>query len=100
MQTYSLYFYVELKTIIPINLCVMKILLDIDDQREQSFMEMIKKLDYIKVLKQFKDDEKNQVIQDLAEAFNDVKQYEEGKKDLTSAQDLLDELWSNCYQPI
>lgn len=51
-----------------------------------------KSLDFISVLKEVKDKEKSMAIQDLAEAFNDVKFYENGKKQRKSAKDLLDEL--------
>jgi len=34
----------------------------------------------------------NQLLSDLTEAFNDVKLYEQGKKKLKSAKDLLNEL--------
>jgi hypothetical protein len=34
----------------------------------------------------------NQLFNDLTEAFNDVKLYEQGKKKLKSAKDLLNEL--------
>ena len=55
-------------------------------------MELLESLDYISVLKQVKDKESSKVIQDLSDAFNDVKLYEEGKKNLKPAKDLLDEL--------
>lgn len=70
----------------------MKVILDIKDNRVPFFMELLKSLDYISVLKEVKDKESSKVIQDLADAFNDVKLYEEGKKDLKSAKDLLNEL--------
>ena len=43
-------------------------------------MELLESLDYISVLKQVKDKESSKIIQDLADVFNDVKLYEEGKK--------------------
>lgn len=55
-------------------------------------MELLKSLDYVHILKEVKDTEKSNTIQDLSEAFNEVKLYEEGKKQLESAKDLLDEL--------
>lgn len=70
----------------------MKVILDIQDNRVPFFMELLKSLDYINVLKEVKDKEKSKAIQDLADAFNDVKLYEKGKKQLKSAKDLLDEL--------
>jgi hypothetical protein len=55
-------------------------------------MELLESLDYISVLKQVKDKESSRIVQDLADAFNDVKLYEKGKKDLKSVKDLLNEL--------
>ncbi|MDH5382450.1 MAG: hypothetical protein OEW75_16465 [Cyclobacteriaceae bacterium] len=71
---------------------MMKVILDIQDNRVPFFMELVKSLDYISVLKEVKDRKKSEAIQDLAEAFNDVKLHQEGKKQLKSAKDLLDEL--------
>ncbi len=70
----------------------MKVILDIQENRVPFFMELLKSLDYIHILKEIRDKEKSQVIQDLAEAFNDVKLYEKGNKKLKSAKDLLNEL--------
>lgn len=70
----------------------MKVILDIKDNRGDFFMELLKSLDYIKVIKQVKDKHKSDAIQDIAEAFNDAKLHEKGKKKLKSAKDVLDEL--------
>ena len=71
----------------------MKVLLDItQNSRIPFFMEMVKSLDYITVVKEVKDEAKSQLIADLADAFNDVKLFEQGKKKLKSAKDLLNEL--------
>ena len=71
----------------------MKVILDIkENNRIPFFMEMLKSLDYISITKEVKEERKSQFISDLAEAFNDVKQYEQGKKKLKSAKDLLIEL--------
>ncbi len=70
----------------------MKVILDIQDNRVPFFMELLKSLDYISVLKEVKDKDKSKAIQDLAEAFNDVKLHQEGKKHLKSAKELLNEL--------
>lgn len=51
----------------------MKVILDIQENRASFFMELIKSLDYIQVIKEIKDDPKSQLVQDLAEAFNDIK---------------------------
>lgn len=70
----------------------MKVILDIQENRAPFFMELLESLDYINVLKEIRDEEKSKSIQDLADAFNNVKLYEEGKKQLKSAKDLLNEL--------
>ncbi len=69
----------------------MKVLLDIEDNRVVFLMELLRSLDYVSVLKEIENDEKSQAIQDLADAFQDVKLYEAGKKSLKSAKDLLNE---------
>lgn len=71
----------------------MKVILDIkENNRVPFFMEMVKSLDYISVIKEIKEKRKSQFVTDLAQAFNDVKLYEAGKKNLKSAKDLLNEL--------
>ncbi len=71
---------------------IMKVILEISDNRGAFFMELLRSLDYIKVVKEVKDKQKNVFVQNLVEAFNDVKLHEEGKKKLKSAKDLLNEL--------
>ena len=70
----------------------MKVILDIKDNRIPFFMELVKSLDYISVVKEVKDERKSKFIADLAEAFNDAKLYEQKKKKLKLAKDLLNEL--------
>ena len=70
----------------------MKVVLDVRDNRMLYFMELVKSLDYISVVKEIKDENKSQFIADLAESFNDVKLHQQGKKKLKSAKDLLNEL--------
>jgi hypothetical protein len=67
----------------------MKVILDIEESREKFFMELLQSLDYVKVIKQVKNEQKSQQLQDLVEAFNDVKLHEQGKKQLKTAKDLL-----------
>jgi len=71
---------------------MMKIILDIRDNRMPFFMELVKSLDFISVVKEVKDEKKSQFVSELAEAFNDVKLFEQGKKKLKSAKELLNEL--------
>lgn len=70
----------------------MKVILDVRDNRMMYFMELVKSLDYIRVVKEIKDESKSQFVADLAESFNDVKLHQQGKKKLKSAKDLLNEL--------
>lgn len=71
----------------------MKIILDIkENSRIPFFMELIRSLEYIRVIKEIKNEEKNRYINELEESFNDVKLHKEGKKKLKSAKDLLNEL--------
>lgn len=72
---------------------IMKIILDIKEKtRIPFFMELLKSLDYINVVKKVENKRKSQFIDDLAEAFEDVKAHEQGKKKLKSAKELLNEL--------
>ncbi len=71
----------------------MKIILDINEKsRIPFFLELIKSLDYVKVISEVEDKHKSLLINDLAEAFNDVRLHEQGKKKLKSAKELLHEL--------
>ncbi len=70
----------------------MKIVLDIKDEAYAiKFIDMVEKLDYIDVLMQIKDKKADQFISDMVESFDNVRQYEQGKKQLKSAKDLLNE---------
>jgi hypothetical protein len=59
----------------------MKVVLDIKDEAHAiKFMDIVEKLDYIDVLMQIKDKKTNQFISDMIESFDNVRQYELGKK--------------------
>jgi hypothetical protein len=70
----------------------MKVILDIKDNRSSFFLELLKSLDYVNILKEVKGKEKSKSINNLIEAFNEVKLHEEGKIKLKKAKDLLNEL--------
>ena len=70
----------------------MKVILDIRENRMPFFMELVKSLDYVNIVKEVKDKNKSQAIADLADAFNDIKLYEQGKKKLKTAKELLNGL--------
>ncbi|MGM0580811.1 MAG: hypothetical protein ACQETL_09030 [Bacteroidota bacterium] len=70
----------------------MKVILDIKDNRSPFFLELLKSLDYVNILKEVKGKEKSKSINDLIEAFIEVKLHEESKIKLKKAKDFLDEL--------
>lgn len=70
----------------------MKLILDIKEDRISFFMELIKNFDFISNIKEVNEDKKSEFVEDLAEAFNDIKLHEQGRKKLKSAKDLLNEL--------
>jgi ABC-type metal ion transport system substrate-binding protein len=70
----------------------MKVILDIEESHSPFFMELVKSLDYVNVVKEVRDKQKQKFIQDLAEAFNDVKLHEAGKKKLKTGKQITDEL--------
>jgi hypothetical protein len=68
----------------------MKVILDIKDgDRASFFMELLKGLDYIDVLKVINDPRKEKAIRELNESFKNVKLHIKGKKKLKSAKALL-----------
>jgi hypothetical protein len=70
----------------------MKLILDIQENRAPFFLELIGGLKYVQVIKQIKDKRKSREMQNIVDAFNDVILYEEGKKSLKTANQLLDEI--------
>jgi hypothetical protein len=71
----------------------MMVILDIKEStRIPFFLELVKSLNYVNVVKEVKKENMSRFIAGLAEAFDDVKQYEQGKKKLKSAKSLLNEL--------
>jgi hypothetical protein len=70
----------------------MKVILEIKESKAPFFMELVNGLKYIRIIKQVKDKDKSRTIQNLVDAFNDVKLHEEGNKQLKTANQLLDEI--------
>ena len=69
----------------------MKVLIDIQNEAKVPFiMEFLKSQSYIKA--KTISDSKAKLMQDLKEAFVEVKLHKEGKIKLKTAQDLLNEL--------
>ena len=58
----------------------MKVILDIQESKAPFFIELINGLKYVRIIKKVNDKQKNSAIQDIVDAFNDIKLHEEGKK--------------------
>jgi len=71
----------------------MEVLLDIRDKNREPFlMELLKSLDYVRVVKEVKTERKSRVISGLKKSLEEVKLYEKGKIKLQTFDELLDEL--------
>lgn len=68
----------------------MKLLVEVPDDKAKSFLEMLKKLTYVKTEKLNRKDEK--FYEGLKEAVEEVNLAKQGKIKLKSAKELLDEL--------
>ena len=55
-------------------------------------MELLKSLDYVRVVKEVKTERKSEIISGLKKSLEEVKLYEEGKIELRTFDELLDEL--------
>ena len=70
----------------------MEVVLNIKDKSKASFlMELLKSLDYISV-KEVKIKRKNRIVSDLRKSLEEVKLYEEGKIQLQTFDELLNDL--------
>jgi hypothetical protein len=70
----------------------MKVLLDVEDNQADLFIEMVNDLEYVDVLKMIEGKEKNESVKTLKESFDDIALYKKGELQLRSAQDLLNDL--------
>lgn len=69
----------------------MKVLLDIQDDKASAVMEILNNLPFVKT-KEIKKSKKQQLIDDLKEAIEDVKLAKAGKLKLKSLDEFLNEL--------
>ena len=51
----------------------MKVILDIQESKAPFFIELINGLKYVRIIKKVNDKQKNSAIQDIVDAFNDIK---------------------------
>ena len=71
----------------------MKVLLDIKDKKKAPFfMELLKSLDYINVIKEVEEQRKSQFISDMMDSFEEVRLHEQGKIHLKPLKELINEL--------
>lgn len=70
----------------------MKILLEIDDNRTDFFLELLTSLKYIKVLNSFEDYKSSKHFLEFADAFQQAKEDEQGRIQLPLAKDVLNEI--------
>lgn len=69
----------------------MKILLDINDNKVAFFMEILKSFKFVKKATPLSDSKAN-LMQEIREAVNELKQVKEGKLEARNAEDLINEL--------
>lgn len=69
----------------------MKVLLEIEDKKAPALLRVLKDLKYVKA-KKVKHSRKNEILEGLKEAVEEVKLAKQGKIKLKTAQELLNEL--------
>jgi len=70
----------------------MKITLEINDNKASAFLNFIKSLDFIKIQDKEATSSKNDILEGIKDGLNEAKLHSEGKIDLQSARDFLNEL--------
>lgn len=70
----------------------MTLTLEVEDSKLESFMEVLKKMDYVKVKKKAKKSEKERIISSLKQAVEEVKMHQRGEIELQSWDDFMIEL--------
>ena len=62
------------------------------DKEYSHFLELAQSLDYVKKIETDEEPTKNQILEELKEAVNELKLVEQGKLKARPAKELLDEL--------
>ncbi len=70
----------------------MRIVLDIKENKGAFFLELIKSLNFVDIVRASNDNVLSSGEKDLLNALNDVKLHESGKKKLKTAEEFLNEL--------
>lgn len=69
-----------------------QVILNVPDNKFPFFMELVKNLDFVKMKEVEKEPTKEEILQGIAEGFQQAKHYRQGKLKLKPAKELLDEL--------
>ena len=77
-----------------------QITLHIPDKKVPFFMELIKSLKFIKKVETEEETSKEEILQGIKEAVDQVNLAKQGKVKLKSARDLLNELWCSLYRSL
>ncbi len=72
----------------------MKVTLDINDNKAAAFLNFVKSLDFIHIQTQddYQEPTKKEILDSIKQGMKEVQLYKEGKKELQSAKDFLNEL--------
>lgn len=70
----------------------MRITLEINDSKASAFLNFIKSLDFIKIQNKEAISSKKDILEGIKDGLNEAKLHSEGKIDLQSARDFLNEL--------
>jgi len=75
----------------------MKLVIDIKDSNVQSFIDLMKEHNFVKSVTEIKDVRKSRFMRGLKQSFKEVKLYQQGKRELKNAKDLINELRSQGH---
>ena len=70
----------------------MRVTLEINDSKASAFLNFIKSLDFIKIQNKETASSKKDILEGIKDGLNEAKLHSEGKIDLQSARDFLNEL--------
>ncbi len=72
----------------------MKVTLEIQDSKASAFLNFVKSLDFIRIQSKddYKEPTKQEILDSIKEGMKEIQLYKEGKIELESAKDFLNEL--------
>jgi hypothetical protein len=75
----------------------MTLTLEVEDSKVNSFVEMLKSFDYVKLKRKSMSAEKKRILDALERSVEDVKKHKKGEIELQSWDELLEELKQEKY---